>query len=242
MLYIEMRGGSFYVDDTKSGYGKWNRYFATVGLPARPGLATHWSKVSREGSSIAKTSKDILLKSRRIQGSVLSVKSEYILRYIWKFQPSVQADINNRLNRLRMPAHYVGLHIRRGDKNSEAPFVPLSTYIALAEIHGNVVLPYVYVATDSYAVIEELRAMRPSWNFFFIISPNQTGHFQKTHNSQDFARRHESMMRLLVDTVALQRATTVICTFSSNVGRFLRLLRYPDGDRTISADQGFFLG
>ena len=166
-----------------------------------------------------------------LSGAPFEVKSEYVRDHVWKFQPAVSVEIKNSIAALKLPDRYVSMQVRRGGKQTEHPFVPLEKYVAVVGqwFKADPSLPrVVYVATDSAVVVDELHKM----------APDNKGHFQQVHNKWDVTKKKEALIDLLIDLELVRKASFHVCTFSSNMGRWMRVLRrglHPD-ETTVSVD------
>jgi hypothetical protein len=82
--------------------------------------------------------------------------------------------------------------------------------------------------TDSQSVIRFFNANKdPSWSIESIPSPNPmaNGHDQKLFNSQTRQTVFQCFYHFLAEMQILQESTHIVCTFSSNIGRFLDLTK-----------------
>lgn len=118
----------------------------------------------------------------------------------------------------------VGLHVRRTDKILEAFEQPIDEYmVKVDEFYDSVeavrATRRVYVATDDYSVIKELKA---TYAHYEILS-NEAA----SRRAFDPQSRYsfETLLDILTDMEILQRCDFVVCTFSSNVCRNLHELR-----------------
>jgi hypothetical protein len=138
---------------------------------------------------------------------------------IWKFQPWVKEEIEKIKCKLNLPSEYIGFHIRRGDKEKESQFVPVTKYIETAEKYS--VIREAYIATDDYKVIEELINKFKSWKFYFLSNTYDSGYFQNVQAKKSNIERRLHMIRLFSEIEILSGAVMFFGTFSSNVSLYI---------------------
>lgn len=99
-----------------------------------------------------------------------------------------------------------------------------------------------YVATDDPSVVNALRQLRPHWQFVqFPMTVNQThSHDQDTFNRLPTEARIQAARVLMTELEILARAKYVVCTFSSNICRFVQILRKQKTDTVLSLDSPWF--
>ncbi len=156
---------------------------------------------------------------------------------IWRFTPEINEHIEATAARL-LPAKrsYGTLHIRRGDKITEAEHTAVDAYLAkLDEVGDSANL--IFVMTDDYRVVEELRRRRPAGEYVSLCSPHDSGHDQRLFNERTPEERYAATLQLVTELEIAARGEYFIGTFSSNVGRFMALLG--DRQQTFGIDMPF---
>lgn len=152
------------------------------------------------------------------------------------------------INRIQNLSNYIGIHVRKGDKlKSEARLTPLNRYITTIEraLKGNGTVPQIFVASDDYTVVNELRQLKPTWNFFSLHDRNDrrrksNGHFQGHFNRLP---RNETLYETRLFLCELQMLTDaryVFCAMSSNVCRLIQILRSQHPSTVISMDRTWY--
>jgi hypothetical protein len=100
----------------------------------------------------------------------------------------------------------------------------------------------IYVASDKNDVINELQYLRPHWKFIQLCqtTSQSNGHQQNTFNHLSTHTKLESTRILLTELEILSRVKYVVCTFSSNICRFVQILRKQDPDTILSLDDRWY--
>jgi hypothetical protein len=149
----------------------------------------------------------------------------------------------------------IGVHIRRGDKKTEAKLLPIEEYVRkvleLINASGKSAQEFVvFVASDSRDALEEFKH-HPSLSGVAITSLPQfeypkslsmtvaeeaSGHNETNFNSQPSLCKYKATIELLAELEALARTDYLICTYSSNLCRLLQVLRRHDPSSVHSLD------
>ncbi len=143
---------------------------------------------------------------------------------IFKFKPEVLTRLKDSVAHL--PPIDIGIHIRTGDKitSGEMGAIPIQTYIEALRRAKQKDTMNVYVMTDNPCILEQLKGgLDESFHLFMLEHPIliSDGHDQKTYNSLDSKKKLEAFYHFLSEMYILQRAPICICTYSSNIGRFI---------------------
>jgi hypothetical protein len=155
-------------------------------------------------------------------------------RSVFKFNPVTQEKVNIYLKSAAFPAFDIGIHIRMGDKitSGEMAAISLDTYrkaIQDAQILLKKDTLNIYVMTDNQSIILSLKQANLSWSLYSLKPPiPSTGHDQKIFNSQPTKDKMESYYHFLSELYIMQRCPYIVCTYSSNIGRFLYMTREPE--------------
>jgi len=167
---------------------------------------------------------------------------------LWQLTPETDRRLTELNRELSLPPKYVAVQIRRGDKvagkRRETLRVQTPDYAraALEHLRPSGPCSAVVVCTDDITAAEELadelRKARPKVDVRYRRrreTPDElrAGHWQPKWNAMPLERRMDHTHEFLADVEVMRNAHTLVCTFSSNVGRLVALLR--DG-RTISLD------
>jgi hypothetical protein len=150
---------------------------------------------------------------------------QVLMRMVWRLKPVAREEIHGLLAPLDLAAApYAAIHVRRGDKHKEAATTELTAYLdALAQHRPN--LRRVFVATDDFAVVRELRHLRPDWEWLTLADESRGGHQQRQFNRKRASVRRREILEILADVEALRAGAFFIGTWSSNLGRIVGLLK-----------------
>ncbi|GAB0492039.1 hypothetical protein MMPV_003298 [Pyropia vietnamensis] len=154
------------------------------------------------------------------------------------FAAAVDAAASHARRRLH-GGRYIGVHLRRGDKATEVPSVPLAAYaravfVLAVSVGGPVMDPRravpvtrVYIASDDAAAVGALAALLPAMTV--VSTASGSGHKQAALNAAPAAATAAAVAALWADVTLLVGAVGFVGSGSSNLGRVVQLLRLARG-------------
>jgi hypothetical protein len=141
---------------------------------------------------------------------------------------------------------YAAFHIRRGDKilgslvdgertPPEGQDIPMTTYLTALrrEAPG---IRAVWVMTDDYRAVAELRALAPDVAFETMCDPEASGYEQTQFTALPVESKLMERRRLIAETEVAIKSSVFVGAFSSNVDRFIAL-RHPQPKACYSVDR-----
>ena len=176
-----------------------------------------------------------------------------LLAFVLRPTTATQLAISEARVALGLSQPYIGMHIRRGAKWREAPFVDVERYVDAARAHADLAeargLPRprdVFVATDAVDVVETLERDFADAGFRWVYRQETYRHSEANVTwGIEIRRRWKAASTDAIDFIRdvwmLAESDYVVCTYSSNIGRVVAELRYawknePPGDDITSLD------
>jgi hypothetical protein len=165
-----------------------------------------------------------------------------LARRIWRLRPNTRYRIDAMLVDAGVAAglSYIGVHVRRGDKGKEVPFVPLSTYATAINAIAPAADTPIFLASDDASVASLLAVLLPARVILTLTASASPaiagGHDQLKHNKGALKRNRARVEALLAEIDALSAADAFVGSFSSNLGRLVHVLRRANANTTISVD------
>jgi hypothetical protein len=126
---------------------------------------------------------------------------------------------------------YISVHIRKGDKISTGESGFISNDIYIKEIYDkckelNII--NVYYATDDIENLTEIMRKLPNLNHYYNNNNrNKTGYNNSNFNNLSSNDKKIEFDNMMIDFFTIVNSDFFICTFSSNVSRFVALYRDP---------------
>lgn len=139
-----------------------------------------------------------------------------IHKMIWRYNEDTSKEINRIVHYLSMPSEFIGMHIRQGDKSSEAELQLPEKYMEHARQFSD--LRNVFVLTDDYKVIIRLKELYPGYSFYTLCQEYEDGYdFVKLRNSTQLEIK-SSYLRLWASMDILEKSAVFVGTYSANPG------------------------
>jgi hypothetical protein len=158
-----------------------------------------------------------------------------LIELIWKYNTQTQSMIKQKIAAVPLPAEYVGLHIRRGDKSKETRPIESEKYFSLIDQEFS--KHNVFVSTDDYQVIIELKKSFPGWNIFTLCGAEEKGYFHREFIKLAPERKRNEILNLLASMDILANAQLFVGTLSSNIGMFLGMRMDPSKFRMVDSEK-----
>lgn len=157
-----------------------------------------------------------------ISGNLLHTLN-VVTDHVWKFQPAIQQEIHSRISEINLPSAYVGVHIRSGDKATEAKLSPVDDYINYMK---NITpIKELFVLTDNYSIIKEIKSNYPDYKVYTYCQENERGFSEGEYNLISKEAKKTMTIKLITDVEILSKSSVFVGTLSSNVGIFVGIRR-----------------
>jgi len=168
-----------------------------------------------------------------------------IAHTIFQWNPDLIRVLTDIIRAAKVPTELdLGVHIRGGDKitTGESRAIPITDYIkAIKKFQATTKKDNltIFVMTDSMSQLAELKKKAdPSWTLFNMAPslPQPDGHVQDQFNRSPPRARLSAYHSFMAELLIMQSISDILCTFSSNVGRFLYFtVEHPE--RIVSLDE-----
>jgi hypothetical protein len=164
---------------------------------------------------------------------------------IFQWGPQVLPIVKDILEKAKLPGAFdLGIHIRAGDKitTREMTSISIDRYVAatkkyqadsaLDELH-------IFLMTDTVKMRSDfITKADPSWKVYFLPTPlpQPEGHVQSAFNASPRRIKTVAYNYFIAELVIMQSIPDILCTLSSNVGRFLYYtVEHQDGIMSLDA-------
>ena len=161
----------------------------------------------------------------------LGIKGSYIEAYgilarmIWKFQPEMLRRKIQYKEKLALPPLYEGIHIRGGDKITEARLISGKSLMGCLNPKEK---SSVFVLTDDYRLYQELQDHHPDVHFSTLCQPEERGYLHKAFCKKSPQSRYDAVVRLLISVDYLLGAHSFIGSITTGPSVFIMKLRLDD--------------
>ncbi len=140
----------------------------------------------------------------------------FLHEMIWRYNFETQEKKGDLVHSLALPAEYVGVHIRLGDKFVEYERQELEKYISKVTENSNV--NEAFILTDDYSVIHELERLFPAWKFYTLCKEDERGYYHQEFLKKSIKEKRDAHIRLFTSMDILAKASLFVGTYSSNPG------------------------
>ena len=113
---------------------------------------------------------------------------------------------------------YLSMQIRRGDKITECSLPPIQRYFEEAQKNN---IKQVFMLTDDYKVIEDIRVLYSEWEIISFVNQNEKGYYHKEFESLNKEEKRKNLIKLFASVELIRRSDLFIGTYTTNVGLFL---------------------
>ena len=238
-IYADRQNLQFIINDTNWNNGNWNDFFVSdIEINRKIKGKTICLKPSIDRQ------KNIKILNRPaidVWYDIYNLKTSYnemrsYAKKIFILNPKIMNHIIQTKS-IPIKKNYIGVHIRRGDKitTKESREIPIKFYID--EIVKYSDIKHIYFASDDTnfvkEIINELNEKYPNYYTFEYSDKYINGHNQFSYNKLSLIEKKEKVIDLIYDIQRLILSKVFICTFSSNISRFVELFR---DDKSISLD------
>lgn len=155
------------------------------------------------------------IKELGLKGDLLYCASE-LHKMVWRYNTVTQKRINSMIDALNLPKHYIGLHIRQGDKITEMKLFSPEDYMKVVISNSN--CKNVFVLTDDYRVIEKLRTLYSNYSFWTLCLSKEHGYNYEELMQLSSDERIAANVRLWASMDILEKADIFVGTYSANPG------------------------
>lgn len=205
-IYAKKNGADFYIQPTNWYYTYeegWHDYFTTLKLLPKE---ANYSKIEKFSHMTCNQ-----LPNYTLEDYVQAMKEIYILK----------SELVSRAQELA--PNEASLFVRRGDKISSREAVLIETADILKKTQLET-KSSIFVQTDDYNVVEELQALLPESEIISTVPQDKRGSHAHTWRKLTARERKEQTEEMLVGLEVCINSTECWSDYTSNVGRFLKLM------------------
>lgn len=156
---------------------------------------------------------------------------------IWVFDAQTRQEVAAVHKGLGLPRDYVALHIRRGDKNTEFPYVKVERYAQY--VRERIAVPgTLLVATDDFRILREVEARLAGWTVRSAAEPESGGYRHGDFVRLPAAEKRRRNVLLLAEVEAMRGASHFFGSRTTNVAWLVNLLRKGEGVTWVDDERG----
>lgn len=149
---------------------------------------------------------------------------------IFKWNSKLTPIVKEIFDKASLPAAFdLGIHIRAGDKitTREMASISIDKYVAATkkyQLDAGLDELHIFIMTDTIPLRAAfIKKADPSWKVYYLPTPlpQPDGHIQAAFNNSPRRLKTTAYNYFMAELMIIQSIPDILCTLSSNVGRFL---------------------
>ena len=163
-----------------------------------------------------------------------------LLSLVYHHNTEIEKELNQVIQSINIKSPYISVHIRRGNKiielkKNNKKFTGIEYFIKEIKKHRDI-SSSIFLATDDYSVVEELRTQLPDYKIYTTTSKIHKGFYEKKFDDLGIDGRRQEIIRLFADLHFMCQGDFFIGEWSSNIGRLVLLFRNCNKDTAKMLD------
>jgi hypothetical protein len=164
---------------------------------------------------------------------------------IFRWNPELMPTVKEIFDKAKLPSAFdLGIHIRAGDKitTREMANISIDKYVAATKKYqtdAGLDELEIFLMTDAIPLrIAFTNKADPSWKIYSLPTPlpQPEGHVQAAFNNSPRRIKTTAYNYFMAELIIMQSIPDILCTLSSNVGRFLYYtVEHRDGIMSLDA-------
>lgn len=182
-----------------------------------------WKKIFNNGEPFDFYTHELLkrikIKNKYYSVPELGINGDYIHAYnvvfdlTWRLNNSTLSEVNNLVQALLLPNEYIACQIRAGDKFIEYDLLSTDLYIKkIKEISS---LKDVFVLTDDYSIVRELKKKAPEYNWYTLCQKEEQGYYNSAFAEISPDIKRIRMVRFYASIKIMEDASLFIGTITA---------------------------
>lgn len=144
---------------------------------------------------------------------------------VYRLRKEVVADLGGSVS----TAPYIAVHIRRGDKITEAAYADLDLYKRAIERIPDWQTKPVYIMSDSQEAIDDFLALVRPADVLGSTPDAGSGYDQRTFNALPADKRYRETLRVIADLEVARHSEHFVGTSTSNILWLMRVIHHIGG-------------
>jgi len=168
-----------------------------------------------------------------------------IAQTIFQWNDGLVPTLESILTTIKLPATFdLGIHIRAGDKitTRQMNAISIDKYVAATkkyQTESGLDELHIFIMTDTVSLRSQfVQKADASWKVYYLPTPlpQPDGHVQSAFNNSPRRVKTTAYNYFIAELVVMQSIPDILCTLSSNVGRFLYYtVEHPEGIMSLDA-------
>lgn len=156
---------------------------------------------------------------------------EMLVRITWNYRKDINDKLDDYIKSLNLDNGYISTQIRAGDKYIEHDLLPISVYVNYLKRYPK--CKSVFVLTDDYSIIEQLKSLYPQWNWCTLCEDRERGYIHSEFKQNSRIGKKKQLIKFFTSMEIIHRSDLFLGTVTSNPSVFCSLR---DSDKTLFVD------
>jgi len=144
-----------------------------------------------------------------------------LAKFALRYNKKTEDEIKRKILDLNLPEEYVSIQIRGGDKIIECDNL-LSPKIVVEKINELDINNNLFVFTDDYRYIEELKKLKPNLNIFTLTKKEEKGYENDSFQKMKWEEKREELIKLFAMVEICIQSTMHLGSEQSNANDYIK--------------------
>ncbi len=119
-----------------------------------------------------------------------------LIKYVIRHNAKTKNEIQNKIDSLKLPDNYSSVQIRGGDKTLEYDKLNDVDLIMTRVIEDNPALENLFVFTDDYRYVQQIREKYKNLNVYTLTKEDETGYINESFQQRRWEDKRDDMIKL----------------------------------------------
>lgn len=148
-----------------------------------------------------------------------------LAKMVWRFQPEIMSQESLYKAELKLPSLYDGIHLRGGDKITEADLISATSIMHFINEKSHSCF---FTLTDDYRMFERIRRNCPAIQFLTLCQPDERGYHHQQFMKTSLKSKKEAIIRLIISVDLLLKARSFLGSITTGPSVFIMKIRIDD--------------
>lgn len=144
------------------------------------------------------------------------------------YNKKTKQEVEDIIHSIDLPDSYYSIQFRGGDKTLEQEeYMRTEDVVNRIEEYG-INIENIFVFSDDYRYIEELKDMRPNWKIYTMVEKEEQGYNNEEFQKLDWSKKRQKMVRLFAQIEICLRSKMHLGYEFSCTNNYIRSIRKPE--------------
>ena len=155
-----------------------------------------------------------------------------------QYNKQTKEEIEELINNLNIPDGFYSIQFRGGDKILENVEYSKTEDVVKRIEEYNIPVKDLFIFSDDYRYIEELKQIKPEWNLYYLIDDKEKGYVNKDFQSLPWNEKRKKMIRYFAQMEMCLRSKMHLGYEYSCTNNYFRSFRNPSEYFAVVVNSG----